>query len=243
VTYFGRTPLHGAAAKDQAVILQILVNNGAHVDHKDCFGASVMDVATEMNSCLCLRQLRIIHLNSRCSSRQQSISSSQSTTRKRANKHNREAGSLERNQSTLSQYSETSSILKKRVQPHASRKHISSSAPVTEIRIKPNALEETESMISNATTGKVRPKQSVSWKDVSAEYWHVVEIPRSIEDTVNVKQVTYALPKTILKFSEVNKSMQEEKERKQERESTAGSRREDRLTPEIRQAMRYTKHK
>lgn len=241
-TYFGRTALHGAVARDQTTVLTILLHNGAKLGHRDCYGASAMDVAVEMDSCLCLRQLRLIQLNLRSSAKDstQAVLSS----RKQLNNSKRNLNSFERTYSTLSQYSETNSILKKKVKPHVSRKHISSSAPVTELRISANANEETQSTISAATTGKIRPKPTVKWKDASSEYWQVVEIPRKVEESVNVKQVKYALPKTILKFSEVNNQvLQAEKDKVRTSLDNSPVQPGDRLTPEIRQAMRYSKQK
>lgn len=244
-TYFGRTALHGAVAKDQIGVLQILVNNGAKLGCRDCFGASAMDVAMEMESCLCLRQLRLIQINIRGSAKDPTQTTLTGTSKKRYD-HNskRHNNSFERTHSTLSQYSETNSILKKKAYSHVSRKHISSSAPAKEVRIKPNANEETQSTLSAATTDKIRSKQSVKWKDVSAEYWQVIEIPRKVESSVNVKQVKYALPKTIFKFSEVNnQKLKEEKDKSRELSASATANPADRLTPEIRQAMRYSKQK
>lgn len=156
----------------------------------------------------------------------------------------------ERTHSTLSQYSESNSILKNRLQSQTLRKTLSSSAPVTELRIKPQVSNGTQSTVSTATTGKIRQRQNVKWHDSSAEYFQVTEIPRNIDKSVNVKQVTYSLPKTIFKFSAVNnQNMLDETNNEKKTEgmtngaNTAWNRSEENVTPELKQAMRYSRQK
>lgn len=248
-TYFGRTALHGAAARDQVAVLQILVNKDADLSQKDSYGVSPSGVASQMNSCLCLRQIRIIQLNRRTGPKHSSAKSMRCSTTTRSNTYVPRSSGLERTHSALSLHSDRSSILKNRFQTHLSRKDLSASAPLSEMRNNLNSSNGTLSTISAATTSKIRQKRNVKWQECS--HWQVVEIPRKIEETVNVKPVTYSLPSTILKFSEVNsQKLREEKESlknvkkdgiKGEKEIDKNS--ADRLTPELRQAMRFTKHK
>ncbi|WAR12898.1 ANK2-like protein [Mya arenaria] len=239
-TMFGRTSLHAAVARDQVGVMDYLVTHGASLDRRDSFGHTPMDIALQFNSVLCYRKIRLMLLNLRGHS-----SGGVKKTITSSSKSKEGISDKERAKTAMSQYSDVSSISKPTCPVHVSRKQLSSSAPAVDMRHKLNDTERTHSSLSLATTGKVRQKYNVKWKETSTEYtfWNLGDMSK-IEDSVKVKQVSYSLPKTILKFSSVNaaKSGQDPKREKENKlkEEVADKKPE---SPEIVQAMKYSKEK
>lgn len=230
---FGRTPIHGAVAKDRVTMAEFLLNKGASLRKADCYGVIPLDLAKQMSSTMCYRKLRLMQLNFRGSVRTYSnkkihipinldiapdrldtyIEERTHDDRPDTYHQDRTHGSIQDTHynatSQLSHYSDSTSLphSSEQVTMHASRKHMSSSAPVNEYN-KLTASEGTLSSLSSATTGKTRQSErNVKWNDTRTEYtyWKQLNFQRNgspaIEETVHVKPVTLTQQNALLKFS------------------------------------------
>lgn len=215
-TPFGRTPLHAAVAKDHVTIVDMLLNNGASHKQADRYGVVPLILAQQMSSAACFRKLRLMQLNLRGSASSSSTNKSTKSIKIQIQSDTRTENSKnEKINSSKPPYSETNSSPKHNFSAplHASRKHLSKSAPLNETSRKvPEARDGTYSSLSNATTGKIRrSKGNVKWKDTKTEYvyWKNLgthtKTPREVEDTVNVKSMSLAEPKAIIKYSNIAK--------------------------------------
>ncbi|XP_060555673.1 uncharacterized protein LOC132716418 [Ruditapes philippinarum] len=214
-TLFGRTPLHAAVAKDHVVMAEFLISKGASIQKADCYGIVPIDLAKQMSSSLCFRKLRLMQLNFRGSSGSaNAIKKSKLIVKIDTNTESTKQDTYhpDRTQSKLSQYSDGSSLpVGQDTAQHISRKHLSSSAPVSvHTRRGLTSRERTRSSLSNFTTGKLpQNRRNVKWKDTKTEYTYCKHLHShqnglsAVEETVKVKPMRLAHPKTMIKYSNI----------------------------------------
>ncbi|XP_045193786.2 uncharacterized protein LOC123549623 [Mercenaria mercenaria] len=256
-TFFGRTPLHAAVAKDHVVMVDFLLNKGASPRKSDCYGLIPLELAKQMSSTLCFRKLRLVQLNFRGNSNTSANKKSKICIKLDTNTDSirQDTSHQDVSQSRMSQYSDRSSLSNgQETTRHISRKHVSSSAPVSVFNRRDLLSREgTQSSLSNATTGKLRQtKQNVKWKDTQTEYtyWKHLNLHHkghnAMEGTVKIKPMTLAHPKTIVKYSNIARQESLKEKHLSDAENTTGEHelaQQSEESKDLSNVMKYSKER
>lgn len=227
-----------------------LLSKGATLQKPDCFGIIPIELAQQMSSNTCFRKLRLMHLNLRGSYNKDSnkktkICINLDTAGRPGIYH------PERTLSNISDYSQ--SRFDHETTRHASRKHVSSSAPYSDFR-KDNLMsrEGTQSSLSNASTSKIRQRNhNVRWKDTQTEITYLRHLnlhkkgQHGVEETVKVKPMTLVHPKTIVKYSDI--AMQEAMKNKHLNETYSNAEGQNKApndeSKDLTKVMKYSKER
>ena len=258
MTLFGRTPLHATVAKDHVVMAEFLISKGASLQKADCYGVVPLELAKEMSSGLCFRKLRLMQLNLRGNSSCSNVNKKSKLILKidMNDSTTRETYHPDRTQSKLSQYSDGGSLpVGSGTARHVTRKHLSSSAPVSvHNRRGMTSRERTQSSLSNFTTGKlVQNKRNVKWNDTKTEYTYCKYLHshqnghKAVEETVKIKPMRLAHPKTVVKYSNIAKqeSLKAKKSGEEETAATEGNKNEEENEDDknLTHVMKYSKER